>query len=67
MVDGVTGSGQGRWQRVKGLDRGQERRRRGSREDLTMVRRAEEVDDVMSSREIFDGKVWQPDGVIESL
>jgi hypothetical protein len=67
MVDGVTGSGQGRWQRVKGLDRGQERRRRGSREDLTMVRRAKEVDDGTSSRENFDGKVWQPDGVIESL
>jgi hypothetical protein len=36
--DGVTDSGQGRWRRVKGLDRGRERRRRGSGEDSMMAR-----------------------------
>jgi hypothetical protein len=33
----VTGLGRGRWLRVKGLDRGWERRRGGSREDSMMA------------------------------
>jgi hypothetical protein len=37
MIDGVTGSSRGRWWCVKGLNRGRERRRGGSVEDLTMA------------------------------
>jgi hypothetical protein len=33
VVDGITGSGRGSWWDVKGLDRGQERRRGGSEGD----------------------------------
>jgi hypothetical protein len=39
MVDGIIGSGQGRWQRVKGLNRGREQRRGGFGEDSTMTQR----------------------------
>jgi hypothetical protein len=38
MVDDITGSGRGRSQRVKGLDRGCERRSEGSGEDSTTAR-----------------------------
>jgi hypothetical protein len=61
----------------KGLDHGRQRRCRGSREDTTMAWRLRgghdddtcsgEVNDGVSSREIFGGKFWQPDGVSESL
>jgi hypothetical protein len=63
LGDGITGSGQGRWRRVKGLDRGQERRRGGSEEDSTMAWRLRgglndgtssgEVDNSTGSREIL--------------
>jgi hypothetical protein len=76
VVDDVTSSGRGRWRRVKGLDRGRERWRGGSGEDLTtawMLQGGlgvgtgfEEVADAAGSREIFDGKFWQLDGVSES-
>jgi hypothetical protein len=66
LVDGIIGPSRGRWQCVKGLDHGQERRCRGSEEDLTMAWRrqrgldddtgSEEVDDGAGCREIFSGK-----------
>jgi hypothetical protein len=37
VVDGITGSGQGRWWHVKELNRGRERRRGGSGENSTTV------------------------------
>jgi hypothetical protein len=40
VVDVVSSSGGGRWRRVKGLDRDQERWCEGSREDSTMAWRA---------------------------
>jgi hypothetical protein len=77
VVGGVIGSGRGRWWHVKGLDRGRERRRGGSGEDSTTAWRLQggfnnemysrAIDDSADSREIFDGKFWQPDGVSESL
>jgi hypothetical protein len=67
VVDGITGSCQGRWRRVKGLDRGREQRCIGSGEDSMMARRLHggcddgigsvgEVDDYAGSREIFSRK-----------
>jgi hypothetical protein len=87
VVDGVTGSGQGSWQHVKGprpwlgttvqrfygrLDDGAEApgrtqwwcRGSGRTRQWTGSR---EVNDGVSSKEIFGGKFWQPDGVSESL
>jgi hypothetical protein len=68
VVDDIADSGRGRWQRFKGLDRGWERRRRGSEEDSMMAQRLQgglnddtgsrEVDDGVGSREFFDGKFW---------
>jgi hypothetical protein len=61
----------------KGLDRGWERRCRGSEEDLMMAQRlrgglddgtgSEEVDNGADSRENFVLKFWQTDGVSQSL
>jgi hypothetical protein len=68
VVDGITGLGRGRWQRVKGLDHGRERRRSVFGEDSTMVRRLQGgLDDGVGSRENFGRKFWQPDGVSKSL
>jgi hypothetical protein len=71
VVDGITGSDQGRWKHVKGLDRGRERWCRGYGEDSTTARRLQarlddgtksmEADDGVGSMEIFGGKFWQPD------
>jgi hypothetical protein len=57
VVDGITGSSQGRGRRIKGLDHGLKQQRRGSGE----------VDDDADSMGIFGGKFWQPDGLSESL
>jgi hypothetical protein len=61
----------------KDFDCGRERQCRGFGEDSLTTRRlqgglddgtgSKEVDDRASSREIFDEKFWQPDGVSESL
>jgi hypothetical protein len=61
----------------KGLNRGRERWCRGFGEDSTTARRLQgelddgtrfgEVDNGAGSKEIFDGKFWQPDGVTECL
>jgi hypothetical protein len=78
VVDDVTASGRGRWRCVKGLNRGREQRRGGSRDDSTTAQSlpgglddgtstAGEVNDGAGSRENFSGKFWQPDGVSESL
>jgi hypothetical protein len=68
VVDSVTGLGQGRWRRIKGLDRGREQRRGDSREESMMVPRLRGgLDDDASSMEIFSWKFWQPSGVSESL
>jgi hypothetical protein len=77
VVDGITDSGQGRWWNVKGLDRGREWQHGGSGEDSTTAWRLQggfdndmysrAIDDSADSREIFDKKFWQPDGVCESL
>jgi hypothetical protein len=37
VVNGITGSGLGRWRRTKGLDCGRERWHRGSGEDSTVA------------------------------
>jgi hypothetical protein len=69
--------GSGKMAVRKGLDRGRERWFRGSGEDSTMMRGLQrglndgtcpgEVDDSVGSREIFGEKIWQPDGMSESL
>jgi hypothetical protein len=67
VVDGVTGSGRGRWQRVKGPQPWSGmtvRRLYGGFDDGTC---SGEVDDGTGSRENFSGKFWQPDGVSENL
>jgi hypothetical protein len=66
VVDGITGSGRGRWRPIKGLDCDREWRCRDSWEDTTMTPRlrgglddstgSEEVNDSAGSREIFGGK-----------
>jgi hypothetical protein len=67
MVDGSTGSGQGRWQHIKGPQSWSGMtvwRLQGGLDDGTG---SGKVDDGAGSREIFGGKFWQPDGVSESL
>jgi hypothetical protein len=69
--------GSGKMVARKGLDRGQERLCGGSGVDSTMARRlwgglddgmsSRVVNDGAGSREIFGGKFWLPDGIIESL
>jgi hypothetical protein len=55
-VDGITDLGQGRWQHIKGLDRGWERRCGGSEEDSTMMRRLQGgLNDSMASGEVNNG------------
>jgi hypothetical protein len=77
VVDGITDSSRGRWRCIKGLDRGRERRRRGSGVDSMMAQRLQgglddstgsgEVDDIVGFRENFGGKFWQPGNMSESL
>jgi hypothetical protein len=67
MVNGVTGSGRGRWQRVNGprpWSGTTVRRLRGGPDDSTG---SGLVDDGVGSKEIFGGKFWQPNEVSESL
>jgi hypothetical protein len=69
MVDGITSSGRGRWQSIKGP--------RPWLGMMVMVQRLRvgtddstgswEVDDGAASREIFGRKFWQPNGLSESL
>jgi hypothetical protein len=63
VVDSVTGSDRGRWQHVKGLDRGWERRCKGSGEDSMNAWRLQGgPDDGTNSREVTTawalGKFW---------
>jgi hypothetical protein len=67
VVDGVTGLGRGRWRCIwrarPGL--GTTARRLWGGHDEGMG--SEEVDDSMSSREIFNGTFLQPNGMSENL
>jgi hypothetical protein len=60
VIDSVIGSSQERWQHVKGLDRGHERQRGGSEEDLTSAQRLQgRLDDGMEALGKFlAGNLW---------